>query len=81
MLALLTQSVLDIGFGIIWWTAKKTGSALSYGAGYIWYTDEDEEEDEQVINMSDFREILEANNKKIEELSNKIDELTLAKNE
>lgn len=82
MLALLTQSVLDVGFGILWWTAKKTGSALSYGVGYIWSNEEEEEEEEdnQVINMSDFREILEANNKKIEELSNKIDELTLTKN-
>jgi len=77
MLALITQSVLDIGFGIIWWTAKKTGTALSYGIDYFWYEEKDIEN--QVINMEDFKELLIENNKKIEELTSKINELEKAK--
>jgi hypothetical protein len=72
MLALLTQSVLDIGFGIMWWTAKKTGSVISYGVGYLW-NNEDEAIEKDLIQMGEFREILEENNKKIKELSDKLD--------
>ena len=74
MLQLITQSVLDIGFGIIWWTTKKTGSALSYGISYLWSGEvEQEEEEEQYIKMSEFKEILEENNRQIKELSDKLD--------
>jgi hypothetical protein len=76
MLALITQSVLDVGFGIIWWTAKKTGTALSYGIDYFWYDGEANQKlENQVINMEDFKEILLENNKKIVELTNKIEAL------
>ena len=36
MLALMTQSFLDIGFGIIWWTTIQTGTALGHGFRYLW---------------------------------------------
>ena len=83
MLALMTQSFLDIGFGIIWWTTIQTGTALGHGFRYLWNLNsqediDDEEEndlDKNVINMSDFKEILEENNRKIKELSDKLDSI------
>jgi hypothetical protein len=74
MLALMTQSVLDVGFGIIWWTAKKTGSAISYGIDYLW---RDTSGEDDVISMSDFRELLEEKNKKIKILSDKLSALDI----
>ena len=72
MLALMTQSVLDVGFGIIWWTVKKTGSAISYGIDYLW-----SEPSDDVISMTEFRELLEEKNKKIKTLSDKLDALEI----
>jgi hypothetical protein len=78
MIALITQSVLDIGFGIIWWTAKKTGTAISYGIEYLWYDDKKEDNiEDSVINMEEFKEILIENNKKIDELTLKIKQLEI----
>jgi hypothetical protein len=74
MLALMTQSVLDVGFGIIWWTAKKTGSAISYGIDYLW---SDTHSEDDVISMSEVRELLEEKNKKIKILSDKLDALDI----
>ena len=79
MLTLITQSVLDIGFGILWWTAKKTGTALSFGIDYFWYEEKDNDLENQVINMEDFKELLIENNKKIEELTSKIEVLDKSK--
>lgn len=81
MLALITESALDIGFGIIWWATKKTGSALSYGISYLWSGEADPEpdEEEQFIKMSEFRGILEENNRQIKELSEKLVKLDAIK--
>ena len=51
-LALLTNSVLDIGFGIAYWTINKTCSGI-YNLGYYIFSkdegeDEGEDEDNQV---------------------------------
>ena len=77
----MTQSALDIGFGIIWWATIQTGTAIGYGFRYLWNInsqeefDKDEENDskESVIDMSEFKEILEENNRQIKELNDKLD--------
>jgi hypothetical protein len=43
-LALLTNSVLDIGFGIAYWTINKTCSGIYNLGCYIFSKDKDEEE-------------------------------------
>ena len=61
----MTQSALDIGFGIIWWATIQTGTAIGYGVRYLWNINSQEEFDkdkqddleENVINMSEFKEI------------------------
>jgi hypothetical protein len=47
-LALLTNSVLDIGFGIAYWTINKTCSGIYNLGYYIFSKDEGEDEDNQV---------------------------------
>lgn len=73
----MTQSALDIGFGIIWWATIQTGTAIGYGVRYLWNINSQEEEtdtnEENVIKMSEFKEILEENNRQIKELSDKLD--------
>jgi hypothetical protein len=76
MLALLTNYVLDISFGIIWWTTKKTGSALYYGAEYLFWNEESKEcdlkKESDYILMTDFNHMLESKNKEIVNLTKKI---------
>lgn len=76
MLALLTNYVLDISFGVIWWTTKKTGSALYYGAEYLFWNEEDKKcnlkkEDDYIL-MTDFQQMLETKNNEIEKLNKRI---------
>ena len=76
MLALLTNYVLDISFGVIWWTTKKTGSALYYGAEYLFWNEEDKQcnlkkEDDYIL-MTDFQQMLETKNNEIEKLNKRI---------
>jgi hypothetical protein len=76
MLALLTNYVLDISFGIIWWTTKKTGSVIYSGVEYLFWNEEDKEcelnTENNVILMSDFKQMLESKNKEIDELNGQI---------
>mgnify|MGYP001223525137 CR=1 FL=1 len=76
MLSLLTNYLLDISFGVVWWTTKKTGSAIYYGAEYLfWKEDENEcnlKTEENYILMSDFRQMLDNKNNEIEQLNQKI---------
>lgn len=76
MLSLLTNYLLDISFGVVWWTTKKTGSAIYYGAEYL-FLKEDEKEcilktEKDYILMSDFTKMLDTKNKEIGELNKKI---------
>ena len=76
MLALLTNYFLDISFGIVWWTTKKTGSIIYNGIQYIFWYEEDKEcplknEDDYIL-MSDFKEMLDNKNKEIDDLNKKI---------
>ena len=76
MLSLLTNYLLDISFGVVWWTTKKTGSAIYYGAEYLFWKEDEKEcnlkSEEDYILMSDFRQMLDSKNKEIEELNKKI---------
>ena len=79
MLALLTNYILDIGFGIVWWSASKTISGIYNGIGYFFWAEEEkkcslEKEDDYIL-MSDFKTMLETKNQEIDKLSNRIKHL------
>jgi hypothetical protein len=44
-LALITNSVLDIGFGVAYWTINKTCTGI-YNLGCYFFSNKDEDEDE-----------------------------------
>ena len=72
MLALITESVLDIGFGLFWWTAKKTGTIVYNGISYFFYDNDTEQNESTPITMTEIEGIITEKNKKIKELEDKI---------
>ena len=71
MLALLTNYLLDISFGIVWWTTKKTGSAIYQGVNYFFW--KEEETEEKYILMTDFTKMLDTKNKEIFDLKKQLE--------
>jgi hypothetical protein len=79
MLSLITNAILDVGYGIIWWTSKKTFNALYYGASYLFWNEDSAksslpDEDDFII-MSDFKELLIEKNNRIKELEDELNKL------
>ena len=89
MLSLITNSVLDVSFGIAWWVTSKTINGMAYGIQYIIYGNEKttdkttdnttdkttEKLDLEQICMSDFKFMLDSKNDEINKLNNKLLEL------
>ena len=71
MLALLTNYLLDISFGIVLWTTKKTGSAIYQGVNYFFW--KEEETEEKYILMTDFTKMLDTKNKEIFDLKKQLE--------
>lgn len=44
VLSLIAYTVIDVGFGVSWWVAKKTINGIYYGTKYLIYGSEEEEE-------------------------------------
>ena len=76
MLSLITDAILDIGYGIFWWTSKKTIGAVYYGVTYLFWTEDNAKsslkDEEDYILMNDFKELIIQKNNKIKELEEKI---------
>ena len=45
-LSLLTDTVLDITFGVVWWITKKSVNGIYNGISYVFSKNEDEDENE-----------------------------------
>lgn len=80
MLSLITNSILDIGFGVFYWVGKKTVSGIYNGVNYIFFTDEQETEcflknENDYILMTDFTTMLNKKNEEIDRLKIEIDKL------
>ena len=55
VLSLIAYTLIDVGFGVSWWVAKKTINGIYYGTQYIIYGPEKEPEDPK----DNYQEILE----------------------
>ena len=79
MLSVLTNAVLDIGFGVVYWITKKTASGIWMGLNYFIWSEEKEEcslkNENEFILMSDFKILLEEKNNEISQLKYKIKKL------
>ena len=80
MLSLITNSILDIGFGVFYWVGKKTVTGIYNGVNYIFFTDEQEAEcalknENDYILMTDFKTMLNKKNQEIDKLKKEIEEL------
>jgi hypothetical protein len=81
MLSLLTNSILDIGFGVFYWVGKKSIAGVYNGVNYIFFTDDGEEtecslkNENDYILMTDFRNMLQKKNEEINVLRKEIDQL------
>ena len=82
MLGLLTNAILDIGTGVVWWMTKTTINGISYGVSYtmgryIWTETNDDcdlDKENEYILMSDFRHMLEEKNKTIDGLHKQLED-------
>lgn len=76
MVSILTNFVLDISFGVLWWTTKKTGSALYSGLGYFLWKEESKpcglKNESEYILMTDFKQMLNTKNEEINKLNERI---------
>ena len=45
VLSLIAYTLIDVGFGVSWWVAKKTINGIYYGTQYIIYGPEKEPEE------------------------------------
>ena len=45
VLSLIAYTVIDVGFGVSWWVAKKTMNGIYYGTRYLIYGSEEDEEE------------------------------------
>jgi hypothetical protein len=44
VLSLIAYTVIDVGFGVSWWVAKKTMNGIYYGTLYLIYGSKEEAE-------------------------------------
>ena len=77
MLSLITNSILDIGFGVFYWVGKKTVTGIYNGVNYIFFTDDQETEcslknENDYILMTDFTTMLNKKNEEIDKLKQEI---------
>ena len=79
MLSLLTNYVLDVAFGVVWWTTKKTSFAIYNGISYLIWSEEEEEcklkKEDNYILMTDFTKMLNSKNSEIDKLNKRIKQL------
>ena len=79
MLSLVTNTILDVSFGLVYWVSKKTIWGLWSGLSYIFWTEEQEkcnlDNEGDYILMSDFNMMLREKNDEINKLKTRIDQL------
>lgn len=76
MLAFITSSVLDIGFGLAYWVTKTSVNSITY---LLWSPSESNSIESEYILMSDFKSMLDEKNKTISKLNAEIDMLNESK--
>ena len=76
MISLLTNVVIDVGAGVVWWLTKTTYYGIQYGVSKLVWVDNElidgKPTDNEFILMSDFKHMLDEKNNKIKELENRI---------
>lgn len=72
MLSLITSSVLDIGFGVVYWVAKTSVNGVTSGINYLFFEPVETKIDEEYILMSDFKTMLDEKNKEIKKLNERL---------
>ena len=76
MISLLTNVVIDVGAGVVWWLTKTTYYGIQYGVSKLVWVDNElidgKPTDNEFILMSDFKHMLDEKNNKIQELENRI---------
>lgn len=76
MLAFITSSVLDIGFGLVYWVTKTSVNGITY---LLWSPSESNSTESEYILMSDFKSMLDEKNKIISKLNAEIKMLNESK--
>tara|TARA_B100001093_G_scaffold459418_1_gene472547 strand:+ start:25 stop:261 length:237 start_codon:yes stop_codon:yes gene_type:complete len=72
MLSLITSSVLDIGFGVVYWVAKTSVNGVTSGINYLFFEPVETKIDEEYILMSDFKTMLDEKNNEIKKLNERL---------
>ena len=71
MLGLITETVLDITFGTVWWMGKKTVSGIGYLISYPSIPDSVS----NAVPIADFQTMLDTKNSEIQKLKGEIKKL------
>ena len=66
------SSVLDIGFGVVYWVAKTSVNGVTSGINYLFFEPVETKIDEEYILMSDFKTMLDEKNNEIKKLNERL---------